>query len=564
MNCFLNNIVKFRSFVLTGLFVLLFSPQLFAEETASDKPEVEVVLIKNVRLIDREGGSGDQIVSILIVNRKLDIVTKDIVAEEGVSLVIDAHQGVLLGDLTIGDPATFMIFNEDPRTNKKLLLDTKTHTYLAIDEGDVILNRYQDMASVEPPPASSKKPKKSGWLAYTPPPQTLLSTYPGSKKWNTWDNDYFNGVLLGALLLDRQNWLSQNSDSKLQVGELGAYDGGEIRALRLGVVGQLKFATPWVYTFFIASNSFDKGFEEKDLDRVVLFDYRLDIPLSQKNTLSVGKQKEPISMERLMGLSDLPMTERAAVSDALFPARNFGVVINGNAFSQRLTWATGIFNDWYETDSNFSEADHQIVGRVTGLPILSRDDSEGSLVHLGFGVRYSDGNEGLQYRTDPEFNKAPVFTDTGLFSANSTMTYNLETTLRRGPLWLAGEFTRTDIDAPQLNDPTMSGYHLTLSWILTGEMRPYRKTSGIMGPIPVAKPVRHGGWGAWEAAIRWSELDMNDELLSGGDMDVLSLGLNWYLSTNARIFLNYRNINLDKDDLKGESHGFMMRFLVML
>ena len=85
-----------------------------------------------------------------------------------------------------------------------------------------------------------------------------------------------------------------------------------------------------------------------------------------------------------------------------------------------------------------------------------------------------------------------------------------------------------------------------------------------MGPIPVAKPVNHNGWGAWEAAIRWSELDMNDELLSGGDMDVLSLGLNWYLSTNARIFLNYRNINLDKDGLKGESHGFMMRFLVML
>ena len=179
-------------------------------------------------------------------------------------------------------------------------------------------------------------------------------------------------------------------------------------------------------------------------------------------------------------------------------------------------------------------------------------------------MRYSDGSEGLQYRTDPEFNKAPVFTDTGLFSANSTMTYNLETTLRRGPLWLAGEFTRTDIDAPQLNDPTMSGYYLTLSWILTGEMRPYRKTSGIMGPIPVAKPVRHGGWGAWEAAVRWSELDMNDELLSGGDMDVLSLGLNWYLSTNARVYFNYRNINLDKDSLKGESHGFMMRFLVML
>ena len=81
VNCFLKNIVKFKSTVIACLFVLLFSPQLFAEETVLDNSKAEVILIKNVRLIDRDGGSGDQIVSLLIVDRKLDIVTKDIVAE---------------------------------------------------------------------------------------------------------------------------------------------------------------------------------------------------------------------------------------------------------------------------------------------------------------------------------------------------------------------------------------------------------------------------------------------------------------------------------------------------
>ena len=80
----------------------------------------------------------------------------------------------------------------------------------------------------------------------------------------------------------------------------------------------------------------------------------------------------------------------------------------------------------------------------------------------------------------------------------------------------------------------------------------------------MAKSVRRNGWGAWEAAIRWSELDLNDELLSGGDMDILSLGLNWYLSTNLRLSTNYRNITLDKDGLKGESHGFITRLVLML
>ena len=70
--------------------------------------------------------------------------------------------------------------------------------------------------------------------------------------------------------------------------------------------------------------------------------------------------------------------------------------------------------------------------------------------------------------------------------------------------------------------------------------------------------------GAWEAAIRWSELDINDGLLSGGELDILSLGLNCYLTNNFRVSVNYRNINLDKDGLQGESHGIMTRLLLML
>ncbi|MCO4810891.1 MAG: hypothetical protein KC572_04770 [Gammaproteobacteria bacterium] len=42
--------------------------------------------------------------------------------------------------------------------------------------------------------------------------------------------------------------------------------------------------------------------------------------------LSVGNQKEPISMERLMSMAHLPMRERSSVSDAFLPSRNFGAV----------------------------------------------------------------------------------------------------------------------------------------------------------------------------------------------------------------------------------------------
>ena len=103
--------------------------------------------------------------------------------------------------------------------------------------------------------------------------------------------------------------------------------GGQIRAARFGVVGTLNFKRPWRYTVFAMTHTFDKGFDVDTTDEFSFGDYRLDIPLSAGLTLSVGKQKEPISMARLRGLAYLPMQERAAFIDALLPARNHGVIL---------------------------------------------------------------------------------------------------------------------------------------------------------------------------------------------------------------------------------------------
>ena len=55
----------------------------------------------------------------------------------------------------------------------------------------------------------------------------------------------------------------------------------------------------------------------------------------------------------------------------------------------------------------------------------------------------------------------------------------------------------------------------------------------------------HGGWGAWESAVRWSTVDANDGLITGGEMYILSLGLNWYLTDNFRLHVDYRHVELD-------------------
>ena len=192
-----------------------------------------------------------------------------------------------------------------------------------------------------------------------------------------------SGFFLATIVLDRQRWPAQDTANEAQIGDLREFDGGEIRGLRFGAVGTLNFETPWVYTFFAATRGFDKGFDATTTDDITIFDYRLDIPLWNRSTMSIGKQKEPISLERIMGMIFEPMQERTSVSDALLPSRNVGIVLNATLPSERVSYAVGVFNDWFDVGEPLNESSTQVVGRVTGLPLLSED--EGKPAPLGFG-----------------------------------------------------------------------------------------------------------------------------------------------------------------------------------
>jgi phosphate-selective porin OprO and OprP len=538
------------------LFASMVMPRTASAQADTDAAIPGTVLLRNIMLVDQTGEGKDRIVSILIRDRKLDVITEEEIAVDTVELALDAQQGVVLGKLQIGEPANFMILAGDPREELSILLDTATYARFAVRDGVIVRDRLPRAFDV------GEKPKRSGWLAYTPPPLALPATYANTSKWNRWETQYFSGIFLAALVLDRQNWQYQDANSVTQVGDLNEFEGGEIRGLRFGAVGTINFPQPWVYTLFAATNAFDKGFDTEEDDDLEFFDWRVDIPTFAGTTLSVGKQKEPLSLERTSGLIYLPMQERSAVTDALLPARNVGVVLSGRALDERMTWAGGMFNDWLDTHDSYSDSAVQFIGRLTGLPFVSQDES--NLLHLGFGMRYTDAKEGLRFATEPEFNQSPNFVDTDEFTADSSLTWNLEASWRKGPFWLLGEYVFNDIDAPALGDPDLTGYYVTGAWALTGEMRGYNRNSGTFNPLPVSRSVDNGGWGAWEVAARWSEIDLTDEGLDGGEMGILSLGLNWWLNPIFMVSANYRWIDLDSGGIEGDSRGFNTRILLML
>jgi phosphate-selective porin OprO/OprP len=46
-------------------------------------------------------------------------------------------------------------------------------------------------------------------------------------------------------------------------------------------------------------------------------------------------------------------------------------------------------------------------------------------------------------------------------------------------------------------------------------------------------------WGAFEIALRYSELDLNDGPVKGGKEDDWTIGANWYLGTHWKLQANY-------------------------
>jgi len=524
------------------------------------------VLIRNVHLIEPGKDGEPVIVNILIQDNILEIVSEDeIVVPDGV-VPVNAANGYLLGDMVTGTTPKFIILDRNPVDNFDVLMDTDSHIVFAVNDGELVRNNlFEDFEAI----TESEETARRGWLAYAPPPMSLPSNYGDASKWNQWATKNTTGIFLGAVVLDRMHWPSQDDASEQQVGDLSNFEGGDIRGLRFGVVGALNhFKRPWVYTIFGATQAFDKGFETQDLDDFAWFDYRLDIPVSERMVLSVGKQKEPISMERIMSMVNLPMQERTTVSDAFMPSRNLGVVLSGRALDERVTWAGGIFNNFIDSGESISDTPTAFVGRTTWLPFVSDDES--NLIHLGFGVRHSNGKLGARFSSKPEFNKSPNFVDTAqstttdFIDSDSFDTYNLEASWRKGPFWLASEYVSTRVDSPSFGDLSFSGYHITGSWIVSGEMRDYNRKVGIFRPVPVAKNVNQGGWGAWEISTRWSSIDLKDRGIDGGRVDILSLGLNWWLTPVFNVNLNYRFINNQTNGLSGDSSGIMTRMMLVL
>lgn len=276
--------------------------------------------------------------------------------------------------------------------------------------------------------------------------------------------------------------------------------------------------------------------------------------------VKVGHFKEPFSLENLTSRKYIRFMERG-LQNAFVPGRNTGVMVNDSAMDGQMTWGAGFFRDVDNAGFGFGEDEtYNFTARVTGLPYYA--DQGRQLLHLGLSYSHKwIDNDSVSFSSRPQAHLTSAFVDTGDIAADGVDLVSPEAAFVSGPFSVQGEYVSSLVDDEAGNDPHFMGYYLQGSYFLTGEHRPYSRSSGAFSRIKPKQNFALGGegWGAFEVALRYSALDLEDEQVNGGELDTITAGLNWYLYPNLRMMLNY--IYADLDDV-GETNIIQSRFQI--
>lgn len=335
----------------------------------------------------------------------------------------------------------------------------------------------------------------------------------------------------GRLMHDATWWDDDGGDVPWQSGQ-------EFRRARLFVSGEIDGVWDWKFQF-----------EFTDLDdepQAGIEDAYVRYTGFEDTAIAVGQLKAPFSMDELTSSRYMTFVERSLVTEAtssIVGNRRPGLHLKrtlGNHFT-----VAGAFTGNRVSDANDFDGEHAFTVRGTWSPVHEAERA----VHLGLAAGWRRLDEGLRVRARPEVHLAgrPVDNDVAddVIPADDVQVIGLDGAWVSGPLSLQGEYVAYDLDETVPGSGDGAGWFLAGSWFLTGESRNYHFASGDFGSTRVHRPVGAGGRGAWELAARFSTLDLDDSASlglggdGGGEIDNLTLGVNWYLNNNMMFRLDY-------------------------
>lgn len=316
-------------------------------------------------------------------------------------------------------------------------------------------------------------------------------------------------------------------------------NGSELRRARIETSGTFHENWSWAAEVDFADN------------QTSIKDFRLGYRLENGTLLTFGSQKQPYSLVVEESSNDIPFIERSIDNFILLPFADRAVGFRAQQSGEHWFAAGGIFGEAVNPNVTDDDEGWGISGRFVYSPIIQDDQ----VLHLGVRAMVrapSDADQAIRIRDETTHMSGLRIVDTGDISdLDQSRLSGVEAAYAFGPFSVVGEYTGLDLRRNTLPNLDFSGFSVYGTWSLTGESRAasYRMRDGEfkrLKPNTEFSPS-NGTWGAWELALRYASIDLNDGTFIGGEESVLTSGLNWYLNNNVRLMLEWSRI-VDTDD----------------
>ncbi len=269
-----------------------------------------------------------------------------------------------------------------------------------------------------------------------------------------------------------------------------------------------------------------------------------------------GHQKQPYSLAVEMSSNDIPFIERGIDTDLIIPFVDRAIGIRTDFSGEKWYVTGGIYGDSVDPEEANSEG-WGAAARAVYAPILD----ENRVLHLGVRSAFREpADDEIRLRAETTHMSSLFTVDTGtLLNIDRAVLVGPEATLAWGPFSFGGEYNHAFVRRGGNDDLTFNSWHVEATWSITGESRASTYKIGS-GEFKRLQPARNfgldsGGRGAWELALRYAAIDLDDEDVDGGEQGTFTLGLNWYMNPNIRIMAEWSKIldtnsaNRDAEDL---------------
>ncbi len=323
------------------------------------------------------------------------------------------------------------------------------------------------------------------------------------------------------------------------------FNGNEFRRVHLSVAGNL---SPNIK--YKVETSFAHG-------AIGFRDVYIKYTAGDLGNFSIGSMAEPTGLDMATSSKYIPFFERALLTSLQNFRWGSGLHYeNYKLLDGKMTLQMALTNNGSNGEGfkdKHLEVGNNFVARITSAPFKDGD----KLLHLGVNFASRPAKD-LKFRPENHMGEKYHYVVDG---ADKRQELGVEFATTYGKFSVQGEYKKQDYTNDINKDFNMSSYYVMGSFFLTGEHRPYKH--GAFGRVKPKKDIDNGGYGAFEILFRMSNMTASKDILdlNAGlpeQINNMSFGLNWYLTSHARIMYNYV-ITDDANDVFGNLNGHLLR-----